>query len=196
MDEPIWVVNRRTHPHYRTRDVVEGFLQYCQQGGPGRLVLLCGDQQADYTKWICELINSDSAGDRIVVVERMLSAPELASWLQLGDYSISVPKTDNFSISTLESMGCGTVPILASLDAYRLLRPCRSVRWMTAYEADDFARVFLETAKSWEISHEKESQDCFEFVQEGFSTEAALRDIAAFYLGTPLRSAASAKRAA
>jgi glycosyltransferase involved in cell wall biosynthesis len=196
VDEPIWVVNRRTHPHYRTKDVVEGFLKYCQQGGQGRLVLLCGDQQADYTKSICDLIRSHASGDRIVVVERMLAPPELASWLQLGDFSISVPRTDNFSISTLESMGCGTVPILANLEAYCLLRPCKSVRWMTTFDVTDFANVFAETSKSWPISHDSQRKDCFQFVHEGFSTEGAIRDIAAFYLGTPLLEASSSKRAA
>ena len=196
VDEPIWVVNRRTHPHYRTRDVVQGFLKYCQQGGIGRLVLLCGDQQADYTKSICEDIRAHSDGDRITVVERMLSAPELASWLQLGDFSISVPRTDNFSISTLESMGCGTAPILADLEAYRLLRPCKSVRWMTCFEAADFAKVFVETAKSRTFAHDSQRKDCFEFVQDGFSTEAAIRDVAAFYLGTPVQRAGAIKQAA
>lgn len=196
LDEPVWVVNRRTHPHYRTREVVEGFLEYCHQGGIGRLVVLCGDQQADYTKTICEIIRARSAENRIIVVERMLSAPELASWLQLGDFSISVPRTDNFSISTLESMGCGAVPILADLEAYRLLRPCQSVRWMTSFEAVDFTKVFLETARSWPLSHDSQRKDCFEFVQDGFSTEGAIRDVVAFYLGRPLQRAGAIKQAA
>lgn len=196
LGEPVWVVNRRTHPHYRTLDVVEGFLEYCQHGGTGRLVLLCGDQQADYTKTICEVIRARSAENRIIVVERMLAAPELASWLQISDYSVSVPRTDNFSISTLESMGCGAVPILADLEAYCLLRPCQSVRWMTSFEVSDFAKVFAETARSWPLLHDSQRTDCFQFVQDGFSTEGAIRDVAAFYLGRPLHQDLSIKQAA
>ena len=41
-DEPIWVVNRRTHPHYRTSDVVQGFFDFCNQNGRGRLVVPAG----------------------------------------------------------------------------------------------------------------------------------------------------------
>ena len=198
VDEPIWVVNRRTHPHYRTREVAEGFLQYCQRGGKGRLVLLCGDQQADYTKSICDLIQAHRAGDRIVVVDRMLAAEDLASWLQLGDFSISVPLTDNFSVSILESMGCGTAPILADLEAYRWLQPFGAVRWMSKFEATDFATMFSDTAATWSILSEARRIECSQFAQDHFSTEGVIRDTAAFYLGLPLpkEAAVKTKRAA
>ncbi len=195
-NEPIWVVNRRSTPHYRTQEVAQGFLEYCQQGGAGRLVLISGDHTPEYTQSICELIASHAAGHRVVVVDRMLSAKELASWLQLGDFSISVPKTDNFSISTLESMGCGTTPILANLEGYELLRPCQPVRWMTDFAPSDFATVFAETAAVWPLQLESQRRECHQFAQNGFSTEWAIRAIAAFYLGTPLRQMESLQRAA
>ena len=195
-DEPIWVVNRRTHPHYRTMELVSGFLQYCQDNARGRLVLLCGDHLPEYTKGIRDVIQANPAGHRVVVIEQMLSAKELASWVQLGDYSLSVPKTDNFSISTLESMGCGTVPILANLEGYSMLRACRAVRWMTRFEPADFATTFTETAKSWPAPLDAQSKECVRFVQDGYSTEGAIRDIAAFYLGNRQRQAAILKKAA
>ena len=195
-DEPIWVVNRRTDPHYRTRDVVDGFLGYCQKGGCGQLVLLCGDHQPDYTKSICDMLKTHSFGDRVTVVERMLSPSEVASWLQLSDFAISVPKTDNFSISTLESMGCGTVPILADLEGYSPLRPCKAVRWMTQFEVSDFAGMFADTESSWSTFHDEDRRECFRFAQDGFSTENAIRNIAAFYLGRPIQGTAWTKRAA
>jgi len=195
-DELIWVVNRRTDPHYRTMEVVNGFLEYCENGGIGRLILLCGDHQPEYTKAICDVIQSHAAGHRVVVVERMLSSNELASWVQLGDYSLSVPKTDNFSVSTVESMGCGTAPILANLEGYSMLRACPSVRWMTRFEPADFAAMFAETAKSSPSALEAQRKECFQFVQDGYSTDGAIRDIAAFYLGNRQRQAAILKRAA
>jgi hypothetical protein len=185
VDEPIWIVNRRTHPHYRTQEVVDGFLKYCQTGGKGRLVLLCGDHQPDYTKAICEMAQSHPEGSRITVVERILSHTEVATWLQLGDFSISVPKTDMFSVSTYESLGCGCVPIVSNLDAYNPLRFCNSVRWMTQFQPNDFTNTFIETAKAWPTPHDASRKDCLRFAQEGFSSENAIRDIAAFYMGAP-----------
>ncbi len=196
VDEPIWIVNRRTHPHYRTREIVEGFLGHCQQGGPGRLVLLCGDHQADYTQSICELLQSHAHGNRVTVVQQMLSHLEVAAWLQLSDFSISVPKTDMFSVSTYESLGCGAVLIVANLEAYRPLQPCQAVHWMTQYEPQDFTQVFAKTAATWPTQHRAQRNECLQFAQEGFSSENAIRDIAAFYQGVPLRKDAMAKWAA
>ena len=196
IDEPIWVVNRRTDPHYRTRQVVDGFLSYSKMGGRGRLIVLCGDHQPEYTKSICEVVQADPHGDRVVVVDRMLNPKELASWLQLGDFSISVPKTDNFSLSTLESLGCGTIPILADLEGYAMLRPCRPIQWMKQFEVSDFAQTFARTAAIWPSPYDAHRKECLQFVADGFSTEGAVRDIAAFYLGERHRQTAVARRAA
>jgi len=196
VDEPVWVVNRRTHPHYRTHEVARGFLEYCQRNVRGRLILLCGDHQADYTQSVCEIIRSHSEGHRITVVKQMLSPVEFAAWMQLSDFSISVPRTDNFSISILESMGCGTVPILANLEGYNELKSCRPVRWMAEFEPSDFTKMFAESAASWPAESGAQRNECFRFVQAGFSTENAIRDIAAFYLGVPRQKNELMKRVA
>ncbi len=195
-DEPIWVVNRRTDPHYRTMEVVNGFLQYCQDNARGRLILLCGDKHQEYTKAIRNVIEAHPAGHRVTLVERMLAAEEMACWLQLGDYTLSVPKTDNFSISTVESMGCGTAPIVSNLVGYSLLRDCPAVRWMSRYEPADFAFMFAETAKSSPAALEAQRKVCVQFVQEGYSTEGAIHDIVEFYLGVRKRQVEFLKRAA
>ena len=196
VNEPIWVVNRRTHPHYRTLEVVQGFLDYCLQDSRGRLVVLCGDCDPKYTNVVCNRIQQHECGHRITIVNEMLSGNELASWLQLGDFSISVPRTDGFSISTLESLGCATVPILADLAAYDRLRPCRAIRWISHFEPSDFTRVFADTHSKWSRDHERQRNECLQFVKNGFSTEGAIRDIAEFYLGHPLQADTSVQRAA
>lgn len=198
VDEPVWVINRRTRPLYRTREVVQGFLRYCESGGTGRLVVLSGDHDPDYTQSIRNALQNHPHGDRVVVVRRMLNPAEFAAWMQLSDFSISVPQTDNFSISILESMGCGTVPILSNLTGYDELRECRPIRWMTDYDPTDFARMFANTAASWPARQDAERNECIRFVQARYSTEKAIRDIADFFLGNPLlkHETQSAKRVA
>jgi glycosyltransferase involved in cell wall biosynthesis len=196
VEEPVWVISRRTDPHYRTQDVVRGFLDFCQANSRGHLVVLCGDHQPLYTQTIREVVRSHAQCHRITIVEQMLNPQGFASWLQLSDFSISVPRTDNFSISILESMGCGAVPVLADLAAYNPLKSCPAVRWMTQFKADDFTTMFCETAALWPAPHDRCQAECLEFVQDGYSTEGAIRDIAAFYLGHPLPSAKAIRRAA
>ena len=196
LDEPIWTVNRRTHPHYRTREVVQGFFEYCKSGGRGRLVLLCGESQADYMQSIRELIDQSDVVNRIQFVDRMLPHSEVAAWLKLSDYGISVPKTDMLSVSTYQALGCGAVPVLSDLESYNQLRSCRAIHWMNRFEPADFAQMFTKTASAWPAPHAEWRSDCIRFAEDGFSAENAIRDIAAFYLGTPLRKEGLAKWAA
>jgi glycosyltransferase involved in cell wall biosynthesis len=195
-DEPIWVINRRTDPHYRTNEVVAGFLDYSSRDPSGRLIVLCGDHQQQHADQICGMVAAHAQGSRVSVIKQMLTPDEFASWLQLSDYSISVPRSDNFSIAILESMGCGTVPILSNLSGYDELRACRSVRWVERFEPIDFSEMFAKTASSWVDDRQSDKEECVRFVQAGYSTEKAIRDIAAFFLGTPLVKAGSIRKAA
>ncbi|WP_157605954.1 hypothetical protein [Schlesneria paludicola] len=196
LNEPIWTVNRRTHPHYRTREVIQGFFKFCDSGGQGRLVLLCGESQADYMQGVRELIEQSRFRDRVTFIERMLPHAEVAAWLKLSDFGISVPKTDMLSVSTYQALGCGAVPILSDLESYNQLRPCRAIRWMNRFEPSDFAEMFAETANAWPTPHAMWREESIRFAEDGFSAENAIRDIAAFYLGVPLRKEGLAKWAA
>ena len=63
--EPIWVINRRTDPHYRTHEVVAGFLDYCSQYAVGRLIVLCGDHQPEHAEQICRMVEAHGQGFRV-----------------------------------------------------------------------------------------------------------------------------------
>ena len=196
LDEPIWIANRKTHPHYRTNEVVEGFLEHCQSGGRGHLVLLCGDHDPEYTKAISEAVVSHPQGSRIKIIDWMLSQKEVAKWLQLGDFAISVPKTDMLSVSTYQALGCGAIAVLSNLESYNPLRPCRPVVWMQEFAPQDFQAMFASTASTWPKPHDAHRKECLRFTKDRFSSENAIRDIAAFYLGNPLRNDGLAKWAA
>lgn len=196
INEPIWIANRRVHPHYRTQEVVEGFLAYRQHGGTGRLVLLCGENDLEYTAKISDLVKAHREGTHVIIVDRMLSQQEVARWLQLSDYAISVPKTDMLSVSTYQALGCGAVDILSNLESYNPLRDCEPIVWMNEFAPRDFEMVFQSTGQSWSTQYPVQRQQCLQFTKDRFSSENAIRDIAAFYLGTPVRQDGLAKWAA
>ena len=93
-------------------------------------------------------------------------------------------------------MGCGTVPVLSNLSGYDELRACRPVRWVDRFEPVDFCEMFVSTAATWVTARDSDKAECIRFVQAGYSTEKAIRDIAAFYLGSPLVKADSFRKAA
>ena len=188
LDQPVWISNRRTHPHYRTADVVEGFLAFASQQPKGRLVLLSGEHDPEYTRQIQQMCAAHDQGHRVTIIERLLTHPQVAAWLQLADFAISVPKTDMLSVSTYQALGCGAVAILSDLKSYDPLRPCGPIHWMQQYEPGDFASMFKSTAETWPTSYEAQRKICLQFTRDRYSTENAVRDIAAFYLGHPLRA--------
>jgi hypothetical protein len=56
--------------------------------------------------------------------------------------------------------------------------------------------MFANTASAWPKPHDAHRKECLRFTKDRFSSENAIRDIAAFYLGNPLRNDGLAKWAA
>lgn len=52
-------------------------------------------------------------------VGKFLTPEEMAVYLRMADIFVSVPQSDLLSISVLEGMACGCIPIIADLPSYR-----------------------------------------------------------------------------
>ncbi|KTD06819.1 glycosyltransferase [Legionella jamestowniensis] len=119
LDGPIWVVNRRIHPHYHTLEVAQAFMQFRKKNKVGTLILLEGDSDYNYLEKV-ELLCTDNS--YIKLIKGFLSQQELVKFLSIADFSISVPESDQLSSSILEAAACGAIPLLADLDSYASLR--------------------------------------------------------------------------
>lgn len=113
-----WLVNRRVHPHYETHQVVDAFKAYLATGGGGELTLIEGDADKDYLHKI-QLAIKDIP--QIRLMRGFVSLSEMKQELDLADFSVSIPRSDQLSSAILESAARGTIPILRSLDAYHEL---------------------------------------------------------------------------
>lgn len=114
-ESPVWMVNRRIHPHYHTLEVVKAFLAFRKVHACGHLVLAAGDADREYLQKVEELC----AGlPEVRLIKGFLSQTELAELLCAADFCISVPGTDQLSSSILEGAACGAYPVLAKLAAY------------------------------------------------------------------------------
>ena len=60
----------------------------------------------------------------VTLIEAFLSATEIRTQLRQADYTISIPKSDQLSVSILEGMSQGAVPVLRPLESYRELKLC------------------------------------------------------------------------
>lgn len=185
-DERVWVVNRRSLPLYRTVEVVTGFLSYCERHAVGRLVVLSGDDDADYTRQLRSLIAASPAGTRVQIIREFLPPEDVAAWLQAADFAISVPRTDQLSTSILEAMACGVIPVLSDLDAYRPLLACPAIERVQDCSPVGFARMFMRQALLDETELSARRRACAEFVRTHYAEAGVVTQVRALFGLPPL----------
>jgi glycosyltransferase involved in cell wall biosynthesis len=110
------ILSCRLHkPLYRIDAIVRAFAQAAPQL-PGWVleVAAAGEQ----TSTLRELAQSLGVADRVAFTG-MLAAPELARAYRRSALFVSVPESDGTSVSLLEAMAAGFLPVLADLPANR-----------------------------------------------------------------------------
>jgi glycosyltransferase involved in cell wall biosynthesis len=147
--EPVWVSVKRAIPTNRTIEVVDAFAKYCEDHPQGRLVIICGDDVSAYSNQVKQYIAESSHAERIIVLDKWLTAPEVAGWLQLADFAVSVPVSDQMSNAVLEAMACASVPILLNIDGYGSLKERgANVLWLDDCQVESLVAAF-QTSAGW-----------------------------------------------
>ncbi|KTD04514.1 hypothetical protein Lgee_0124 [Legionella geestiana] len=180
-DSPVWMVNRRIHPHYHTLEVVKAFLAFRKAHGCGHLVLAAGDADRQYLQKVEQLC---AELPEVQLIKGFLSQTELAKLLCAADFCISVPGTDQLSSSILEGAACGAYPVLAKLASYAPVSDfsyqftISDFRDSRAFEPLFFVSYEKMTTKDYE----RDRLSLFDAVKK-FRFESVLPKICALYEG-------------
>lgn len=181
----IWVVNRRVRELYCTKDVIEGFLNFCDLGVTGiHLVVLCGDYDFDYLTLVEKLVYQSVHKDKITLIREFLNKEKLAKYLKVSDFTLSVPKTDQLSMSILEAASCGSLMVLSPISAYEELFSKSLGYRCSGFRAKDF-RMCFETTYQYDaekINREKNNQ--INIIDKHYSISNALSNIESLYSAT------------
>lgn len=170
-EEPVWISVKRAIPMNRTQEIVEAFGRYCDEYDRGRLVVVCGDDVGSYSDRVKQLAATSPHRDRIIVLDKWVSPPEIARWLQLADFAVSIPTSDQMSNAVLEAMSCGCLPVLLGIDGYRTLKEGgASVHWLDRCTVDSLAASFVATASLPRQALRTEQQAAVAFVREHYGT--------------------------
>lgn len=111
--EPIFYSNRLHKPLYRVNKIIEGFNRFIatNKEQPWRLVIGAAGEETQNLK---DLVENLGVGDRVEFIGWV--APEInRHWYAKSSYWVSVPESDATSMSLLEAMDCGCIPILSDL---------------------------------------------------------------------------------
>ena len=147
IDEPVWVSIKRAIPMNRTIEIVQAFEKYCDAYSHGRLVIICGDDVSAYSDRVKQQVSESAYPDRMIVLDKWLAPGEVAEWLQLADFALSVPISDQMSNAVLEAMACAAAPILLDVEGYGSLKDRGAqVHWLPECSVDSLTDAFRSSA--------------------------------------------------
>jgi len=179
--ELVWCVNRRVRPLYNTLEVVGGFISFLEAGGKGRLLVLAGDADATYLERVKRLASSSHMGGKIEFREGLLAQTEIAELLNMSDFAISVPNSDQMSSSIIEAMACRCLVVLSDLAAYAEVKRRRLAHFCQDLSTKGFKNMFLETAMMMPSEKETIVERAFISVKEDYSEAASIRQVHELY---------------
>jgi glycosyltransferase involved in cell wall biosynthesis len=180
--DKIWIINRRVLPLYNTNEVIRGFLQFTKQSKRAcKLFVICGEYDADYLADIQALIEGTSSKNNVFFIKEFLSQNEIAKLLSIGDFSISVPNTDQLSSSILESISCCTIPILSDIEAYESLKNKKIALFAKDLSAKGFYDIFLKTSSMTEEDKVKITRNGCTYINDYRSERQGLNSLVKLY---------------
>ena len=163
---PVWFSNRRILPLYRTLEIVKAFISFKSNGGKGSLILLQGDAEGEYFDQVISHIASRSD---IRLVRGFVDTDTIINLLDEAHFTISIPKTDQLSSSILEAMARKCIPILADLEAYKVLEDC-SIKLVNSDGIQvQLEKVFHVTSTFTLSQYMELTNQCFETVTSNYN---------------------------
>jgi len=111
---------RRMKPYWGIGQIAEAVPELVRRLGPDTVVVFLrafGDPA--YEAQLRDQIAATGFGENVRFVQEKMSPVEMAAWFNRASIFISIPQTDLLSLTVLEGMACGCVPILADLPSYR-----------------------------------------------------------------------------
>jgi len=145
--ELVWLVNRRVLPLYNTIAVIRGFIKFLESGSSGQLFILSGDADAAYLAEARRVVDRAGRQREITFTSGFLSQEEVATLLNMADFAISVPSTDQLSAAIFEAMACRCPVLLSDIPAYDELKRNALAYVCQHMSVDGFAVMFDETAR-------------------------------------------------
>lgn len=113
--EKIIYSNRLHAPLYNIDQIIQGFASFVQQHPDWKLIIAGKGPLTDSLEELARSTLPDSSYEFIGFVD---TATNMKMYLKASMY-VSIPSSDGTSVSLLEAMACGTIPVLSDLPANR-----------------------------------------------------------------------------
>ena len=118
-DVPVVVSNRQMNAYWGIEEIVRAVPRVVEEFPAVVFVFLRGSGPAEYESAMRHLAEEQRVARHVRFVSEFISPRQMAVFLNMAHIFVSVPYTDLLSISVLEGMACGAIPVLSELDAYK-----------------------------------------------------------------------------
>jgi glycosyltransferase involved in cell wall biosynthesis len=168
--EKIIYSNRLHEPLYRIEKVIDYFKQFSAQHPDWKLVIAGTGSQTEYLK---SLVNESNLKSKTSFVGWQ-KKPENSAWYAKSSIYISIPTSDGTSVSVLEAMSAGCIPVVADLPV--------SHEWIIS-EKNGIIEKSDENPllKALEIDRETCANINTELISNKATREASIKEFIGFY---------------
>jgi glycosyltransferase involved in cell wall biosynthesis len=168
--EKIIYSNRLHEPLYRIEKVIDYFKQFSAQHPDWKLVIAGTGSQTEYLK---SLVNESDLASKTSFVGWQ-KKPENSTWYAKSSIYISIPSSDGTSVSVLEAMSAGCIPVVADLPV--------SHEWIVS-EKNGIIEKSGENPllKALEIDREKCANINSELINNKATRAASIKEFMGFY---------------
>jgi L-malate glycosyltransferase len=135
----LFFANRGLEPIYRPQLVLEVFARVVSQCPPARLVIA---NDGSLRPWLENDVMGRGLSEQVSFVGR-LDAADQARYYDRATWYLSLPESDSVSVSVLEAMAHGCVPLLSDLPANRELIG-NSERGLIVYEPKGITKRLIQ----------------------------------------------------
>ncbi len=118
-DALVVVSNRQMNAYWGIEEIVRAVPRVVEEFPAVVFVFLRGSGSADYESTMRRLAEEKRVAQNVRFVSEFVSPRQMAVFLNMAHVFVSVPYTDLLSISVLEGMACGAIPVLSELEAYK-----------------------------------------------------------------------------
>lgn len=139
-DPNLFFSNRALEPNYRIDKVLRLFAAVAAGNPQARLVLANDGSQVGALRLLIQALRLQPQ----VAVVGYLDAQQQSGWYQRAQWHLSLPHSDSVSVSVLEAMAHGCIPVLSDLPANRELVTHGLSGWIVQGEEPGSHRDFID----------------------------------------------------
>jgi glycosyltransferase involved in cell wall biosynthesis len=116
---PVVMSNRSLAEYWGSREIFTAIPLILKESPKTHFIVIRGSGKEEFYKELISFLERQGADKNVRIINEKIAPKKMAALLNLSDIFISVPYTDLLSISVLEGLACGGIPVVSDLAAYK-----------------------------------------------------------------------------